>query len=69
LFIIEQTLLVKLVRNIHIVIIENWMGSNMKRTELTAEGQEKNSNAVQELLVWSSNNVEKVDHVKETRVF
>ncbi|KAK2561546.1 hypothetical protein P5673_015522 [Acropora cervicornis] len=39
----------------------------MKRTELTAEGQEKNSNAVQELLVWSSNNVEKVDHVKETR--
>lgn len=43
----------------------------MKRTELTVEGQEKknNNNAVQELLVWSSNNVEKVGHVKETRVF
>ena len=42
----------------------------MKRTELTVEGKEKkNNNAVQELLVWSSNNVEKVGHVKETRVF
>ena len=42
----------------------------MKRTELNVEGQEKKtSNAVHEVIIWSSNNVEKVGHGKETRVF